>query len=227
MIPTMSPSCFINWSRTTPTPSTGAASAAFPTSIETLDPSSPILKSLRAMKPGPGVVYHSIIGSLRPGGVDDTTDGVVPYRTPISTMCASAHASNPRSVVRSDHGVQKDGEAILEVRRILREHIGLVGETARAGREGTVRRLGAGHSHARPPPGPNCCRPCHGDRAPSSPGGSRHPLLNSGELRGIEHDHVVRTAAAAPASCPRCAVLTDRLATLPSTPDSRICPPRW
>ena len=54
----------------------------FPSSIETLDPSSPILKSLLAMKPGPGVAYHSIIGSLRPGGVDDSTDGVVPYRSP-------------------------------------------------------------------------------------------------------------------------------------------------
>ena len=55
----------------------------FPTSIETLDPSSPILKALRDMKPGPGVTYHSIIGSLRPGGVDDTTDGVVTYKSAV------------------------------------------------------------------------------------------------------------------------------------------------
>ncbi|MGA7495161.1 MAG: hypothetical protein WBX00_00365, partial [Isosphaeraceae bacterium] len=117
----------------------------FPTSIETLDPSSPILKSLLAMKPGPGVAYHSIIGSLRPGGVDDSTDGVVPYR--------SAHLDGVESekVVRSDHGVQKDGEAILEVRRILREHIGLAGETARAGREGTVQRSGAATATATAP----------------------------------------------------------------------------
>ncbi len=105
----------------------------FPTSIETLDPGSPILKSLLAMKPGEGVVYHSIIGSLRPGGVDNTTDGVVPYR--------SAHLENAASekVVRSDHGVQKDGEAIQEVRRILWEHAGLSLQTARAGRAGPVR----------------------------------------------------------------------------------------
>lgn len=89
----------------------------FPTSIETLDPSSPILKALLAMRPGQGVTYHSIIGSLRPGGVDDTTDGVVVYR--------SAHFDGAESekVVRSDHGVQKDGEAVREVLRILKEHL--------------------------------------------------------------------------------------------------------
>ena len=165
----------------------------FPTSIETLDPSSPILKSLRDMKPGPGVAYHSIIGSLKPGAVDDSTDGVVPYR--------SAHLEGVESekLVRSDHGVQKDGEAILEVRRILREHIGLVGETARAGAKARC-GVSARPQPPRLPRGPNRRRPCHGDRASSFPGGSRNPLLSSGKLRGIEHDHVVRTVAAAPAS---------------------------
>jgi hypothetical protein len=88
-----------------------------PTSIETLEPNSPILSALLSMRPGPAAL-HSIIGSLRPSGVDKTTDGVVPYR--------SAHLDGTASerVVRSDHGVQKDPEAILEVRRILREHIG-------------------------------------------------------------------------------------------------------
>ncbi len=50
-----------------------------PTSIETLEPNSPILMAILAMKPGPEVVLHSIIGSLRPGPRDQTTDGVVPY----------------------------------------------------------------------------------------------------------------------------------------------------
>jgi pimeloyl-ACP methyl ester carboxylesterase len=92
-----------------------------PSSIETLDPSSPILTALEHMQPPPppaGAKFHSIIGSLRPNGVDKTTDGVVPYR--------SAHIDGVVSelVVRSDHGVQKDPEAIREVRRILREHVG-------------------------------------------------------------------------------------------------------
>ncbi len=111
----------------------------FPTSIETLEPDSPILMALRAMKPGPGVVYHSIIGSLRPGPADQTTDGVVPYRSAHLDGVASEKVASEK-VVRSDHGVQKDGEAIREVRRILREHIGLASETARATREDAARR---------------------------------------------------------------------------------------
>jgi hypothetical protein len=50
--------------------------------------------------------------------VDKTTDGVVAYR--------SAHLDGVLSetVVRSDHGVQKNPKAVLEVRRILLEHVG-------------------------------------------------------------------------------------------------------
>jgi hypothetical protein len=103
-----------------------------PTSIETLEPNSPILMAILAMQPGPGVAMHSIIGSLRPGPRDQTTDGVVPYQ--------SAHLKEALSekVVRSDHGVQKDGEAIQEVRRILREHIGQSIEIARGARGSAV-----------------------------------------------------------------------------------------
>src|SRR4051812_43469285 len=121
----------------------------FPTSIETLATNSDILMALLAMKPAPDVAMHSIIGSLRPGPREQSTDGVVPYR--------SAHVDGVLSekVVRSDHGVQKDGEAIQEVRGILRAHVGLSIETARAGREGTVQRAatvppGAAATAARP-----------------------------------------------------------------------------
>jgi hypothetical protein len=94
----------------------------FPTSIETLDTDSPILTALLSMQPPnpPAAArFHSIIGSLRPTGVDKTTDGIVPYR--------SAHIEGvvDERVVRSDHGVQKDPEAIREVRDILRQHVGL------------------------------------------------------------------------------------------------------
>jgi pimeloyl-ACP methyl ester carboxylesterase len=94
-----------------------------PTSIETLVTDSPILTALFSMQPPapPNVInFHSIIGSERPTGVDKTTDGVVPYR--------SAHLDGVTSekVVRSDHGVQKDPEAIREVRRILHEHVGVM-----------------------------------------------------------------------------------------------------
>ena len=90
-----------------------------PTSIETLDPESPYLKALLTMKPGSGVTFHSIIGSERPEGKENTTDGVVPYR--------SSHIDGVKSelIVQSNHGVQANPYAIMEVHRILLEHIGL------------------------------------------------------------------------------------------------------
>lgn len=96
-----------------------------PTSIETLESISPntpsILKAILMMKPQPDVVFHSIIGSLKPAGVDMTTDSVVNY--------GSAHLDGVESelMVRSDHGVQKDPEAIQEVRRILQKHAAALG----------------------------------------------------------------------------------------------------
>jgi hypothetical protein len=91
----------------------------FPTSIETLDTNSDMLLALLKMKPGERVLYHSIIGSYKPTGVRQSTDTVVPY--------TSSHLDGVVSekVVRSDHGVQKAPEAIIEVRRILREHLGI------------------------------------------------------------------------------------------------------
>ena len=90
-----------------------------PTSIETLDPDSPYLKALLTMKPDPNVTFHSIIGSERPEGKENTTDGVVPYR--------SSHIDGVKSelIVQSNHGVQANPYAIMEVHRILLEHIGL------------------------------------------------------------------------------------------------------
>lgn len=88
-----------------------------PNSIETLTTDSPVLTSLLEMKPNPNVTFHSVIGSNRPGPPAESTDGVVPYR--------SSHIKDVASerVVRSDHSVQKNPEAIQEVRRILREHL--------------------------------------------------------------------------------------------------------
>ncbi len=89
----------------------------FPTSIETLSTNSPILEAILRMQPNPQVVFHSIIGSKIATGVAESTDGVVPYR--------SSHIDGiPEKMVRSDHGVQKDQEAIQEVIRILMEHAG-------------------------------------------------------------------------------------------------------
>jgi len=91
-----------------------------PTSIETLNTDHDVLLALLAMTPSPDVVFHSIIGSYRAGPVASSTDTVVPYR--------SSHLDGVESevTVRSDHGVQKDAEAINEVTRILYKHLGIV-----------------------------------------------------------------------------------------------------
>jgi pimeloyl-ACP methyl ester carboxylesterase len=88
-----------------------------PTSIDTLWPDSEVLLALLKMTPGKNVQFHSIIGSLRPSGVHHTTDGVVPYRSSHLDGVASEY------VVRSNHGVQQNHDAIREVRRILLEHL--------------------------------------------------------------------------------------------------------
>jgi hypothetical protein len=119
-----------------------------PSSIQDLATDSPFLTALLRMQPPPtpeAVRFHSIIGSLRPTGVDKTTDGVVPYR--------SAHLDGVESetVVRSDHGVQKDPDAIREVRRILWEHVG-VRPTAPGAQEARGPRDTAPPNLASPPP---------------------------------------------------------------------------
>ncbi len=88
-----------------------------PSSIETLESDSPVLLALLKMATNPEAKLHSVIGSIRPEARANTTDGVVPYR--------SAHLDGVVSevLVRSDHGVQKNPEAIREVRRILLEHL--------------------------------------------------------------------------------------------------------
>ena len=112
-------SCSRSSSRTTPTPSTPASSATCRPRSRPSTRSPRCLQALLAMKPRDGVAFHSIIGALNPDGKRWTTDGVVPY--------SSAHLEGPNvkseKVVRSDHGVQKDPAAILEVRRILLEHL--------------------------------------------------------------------------------------------------------
>ena len=119
----------------------------FPTSIETLDTESAMLLALLKMKPGPNVVYHSIIGSRSPTGVDQSTDGVVAYRSShIEERSPSFARVASEKLVRSGHGVQEASEAIHEVTRILREHLAAaaqpgqtIQEARRPGEEEPVR----------------------------------------------------------------------------------------
>jgi hypothetical protein len=88
-----------------------------PTSLDMLSPGTPALELLAARAPPPGVIYHSIIG-VSAGQVPNGGDGIVPYQ--------SAHIEGVESelVVPADHThVQDHPRAVLEVRRILYEHL--------------------------------------------------------------------------------------------------------
>jgi hypothetical protein len=93
------------------------SSGRLPTSIDLLAPGAPALEVLAARPTPAGVHYHSIIG-VAYGKVPDGGDGIVPY--------ASAHLDHVDSelVVPADHThVHNHPRAVLEVRRILEEHL--------------------------------------------------------------------------------------------------------
>lgn len=99
----------------------GAAPAALDrslTSIDNLSNQSPFVQAAADLPISPRVRYHSIMGNDTPTvALALSSDGVVPY--------SSAHLEGAASekVVPSWHSVQETPEAILEIRRILHEHI--------------------------------------------------------------------------------------------------------
>ncbi len=89
-----------------------------PNSIEQLRETDPIIQALSQLPISPDVCFHSIIARRRETGpLEDSDDGVVPYR--------SAHLDGALSekVIVSGHSVQETPEAIFEIRRILHEDI--------------------------------------------------------------------------------------------------------
>jgi pimeloyl-ACP methyl ester carboxylesterase len=90
-----------------------------PTSVDNMSPGHPFLRALNDLEIDPGITAHSIIAVLGDAPFLGKTDGVVAYE--------SAHIEGVESekVVHSSHSTQSNPETILEVRRILREHIGV------------------------------------------------------------------------------------------------------
>lgn len=90
-----------------------------PTSVDNMSPGHPFLRALNDLSIDPAITAHSIIAVLGDGPITGKTDGVVAYE--------SAHIEGVESekVVRSGHSTQSHPETIDEVRRILREHIGV------------------------------------------------------------------------------------------------------
>ncbi|SDR50494.1 hypothetical protein SAMN05443245_6680 [Paraburkholderia fungorum] len=89
-----------------------------PNSIEQLRESDPLIQATAQLPISPEVCFHSIIARRRETGpLEDSDDGVVPYR--------SAHLADARSemVIVSGHSVQETPQAIREIRRILHEDI--------------------------------------------------------------------------------------------------------
>lgn len=98
-------------------PERAAGAGPFANSIDLLAPESPALELLAARPQSRNVHMHSIIGQAYGKG-DDSTDGVVPYK--------SAHLDGVESevVVPATHSyIHHQPRAVLEVRRILIEHL--------------------------------------------------------------------------------------------------------
>lgn len=81
---------------------------------------SKFMNMTQAIQPVQGLAYHSIIGNItRHQEPDKMTDGIVPY--------SSSHLSGAISekVIQGGHSIQEQPEAILELRRILKQHMQL------------------------------------------------------------------------------------------------------
>lgn len=90
-----------------------------PTGIDNLSQSDPFITLSASMPISPAVRYHSIIANNTPRlPLTESSDGLVPYR--------SAHLEGAASelVIPYSHSVQETPKAILEIRRILHQHVG-------------------------------------------------------------------------------------------------------
>lgn len=92
------------------------------TSVDSLAPDSPVLPAILEAPKAPWVKYHTVIGVVDQetwlGYFSGRSDGIVKYE--------SAHLDEAVSekIVTADHNtVHRNPESVLEVRRILREHI--------------------------------------------------------------------------------------------------------
>lgn len=91
-------------------------------SIDNLSDQDPFIQMSASLPIADSVTYHSIIGHDKLKiPLPESSDGVVPYR--------SAHLQGARSekVIHSWHSVQEKPAAIVEIRRILHEHLTPVG----------------------------------------------------------------------------------------------------
>ncbi|ROP79310.1 hypothetical protein EDF74_0356 [Stenotrophomonas rhizophila] len=95
-----------------------------PNSIDNLKASDPFVKAAGALPITPGLKYHSIIAQRKPEvPLLQSDDGLVPY------WSAHLEGAVSEKVILSGHSVQETPQAVLEIRRILREDLEEVGDT--------------------------------------------------------------------------------------------------
>jgi pimeloyl-ACP methyl ester carboxylesterase len=91
---------------------------SLPTSIDNLDKADPFVQAAADLPISPRVRYHTIVGQRRSDvPLASSDDGVVPYW--------SSHLDGAVSekVIHSGHSVQETPQAVIELKRILREDI--------------------------------------------------------------------------------------------------------
>lgn len=94
-----------------------------PNSVDTMSPKNRFVQSINKIEPARDIPYHVIVGDRGKGGNPDHTkpvksDGFVPYW--------SSHMDGAQSelTVPSNHSAHQNPQAIAEVRRILKAHVG-------------------------------------------------------------------------------------------------------
>ena len=91
--------------------------SGIPTSIDNMNPNNAFLKNLVSIPIAEGVIANSIIAVDSDTALSDAGDGVVKY------MSAHVDGIESEKIIRSGHSVQGNSETILEVKRILHEHV--------------------------------------------------------------------------------------------------------
>lgn len=89
------------------------------TSVQSLEPGSPMVAAMDISPYKKGVIYHSIIGDRGKGDTPNSSDGVVEY------WSSHQEGAATELIVPTDHGSYKHPKAIEEFKRILREHAGI------------------------------------------------------------------------------------------------------
>lgn len=89
------------------------------TSVQSLEPGSPMVVAMDLSPYKKGVIYHSVIGDRGKGDTPNSSDGVVEYW--------SSHQQGAASelIVPTDHSSYKHPKAVEDLRRILRQHAGI------------------------------------------------------------------------------------------------------